>query len=301
MDYAKAKKDRQKDYGSSGMKIYLDIFFAVNFLMNLLIFAVINLFLKRRLIGKRTIMASAFGALSATTIVVCRVRSYPVIFGILYLTVSLLMIRISYGKTTGKGMVGYLAGYYVTGVFVAGFFLYLKGLAGIKNISMIFLLAAAIIALCAAKELRRMTARGLDNSCKLCSVKISYHGKCVTGTGFVDTGNQLYEPVSHGDVTIVEYKLFEKLLSDEERSDFDRAVHNMEPELFGKLLLRYIPFHSLGGENDCLVGVRVDDMEIQMNDKETVHTGKTWLGLYDRYLSADGGYELLLNSRVFGK
>ena len=75
----------------------------------------------------------------------------------------------------------------------------------------------------------------------------------------------------------------------------------MEPELFGKLLLRYIPFHSLGKECDYLPGVRADDMEIQVNGSETVHTGNTWLGICDRFLSADNGYEVLLNSGIFRK
>ena len=42
-------------------------------------------------------------------------------------------------------------------------------------------------------------------------------------------------------------------------------------------------------------------MEIQVRGKETVHTGKVWLGIYDRYLSADGGYEILLNGGIFRK
>ena len=47
--------------------------------------------------------------------------------------------------------------------------------------------------------------------------------------------------------------------------------------------------------------VRADDLEIRIRDKETVHTGKVWLGIYNRYLSSDGGYEMLLHSKIFGK
>lgn len=283
------------------MKIYLDIFFAVNFLMNLLILEVMNIFLKKRLVSKRSIAAAAAGAFFAGVVVVCGIRSRMILFMILYLFVSCLMMRIAYGKTTVRGMAEYIVRYYLTAVLTAGTLMFVKSMAGIRNISFLLLLTTAILILFFAKKLRFMGNHGISGGQNVFPVKISYHGKSVTGTAFLDTGNQLYEPVSHEGVTVVEYSLFQKMLSENEQSEFDRAIHNMEPELFGKLLLRYIPFHSLGREDGFIPGLRADDMEIRVNAQETVHTGKIWLGIYDRYLSADGGYEVLLNSEVFKK
>lgn len=284
------------------MKIYLDIFFAVNFLMNLLILEIMNIFLKKRLaVNVRSIAAAALGAFFAGVVVVSGSRGRLAVFVIMYVLVSGLMMRIAYGKTTAGGMAGYIAGYYVSGIFTAGVILFLKGMTGIKNISIIFLLLAAILILFFAKKVVSIRGGRMSGGQNVFPVRISYHGKSVTGTGFLDTGNQLYEPVSREGVTVVEYRLFAKMLSDKERAEFSRAMHDMEPEMFGKLLLRYIPFHSLGKDNDYLLGVRADDMEIRIRDREAVHTGETWLGLYDRYLSADGGYEILLNSKTFRK
>lgn len=284
------------------MKIYLDIFFAVNFLMNLLVLEIMNIFLKKRLvISKKSIAAAALGAFFAGVVVVSGIRNRLAIFVILYVLVSCLMIRIAFGKTTVKGMAGYIGGYYLSGIFTAGFLMFLKGMAGIKNISIIFLLLAAILILFFSKKLFLLRGHEISGGQNVFPVKISYNGKSVTGTGFLDTGNQLYEPVSREGVTIVQYELFAKMLSDKEQAEFSRAMHEMEPELFGKLLLRYIPFHSIGKDNDYLLGVRADDLEIRIRDKETVHTGKVWLGIYNRYLSSDGGYEMLLHSRIFGK
>lgn len=282
------------------MKIYLDIFFIVNFLMNLLILEIMNIFLKKSLINMRSIAAAAFGAFFAGVVIVSGIRDRLVIFIIMYLLVSCLMIRIAYGKTTVRGLAGYIAGYYISGIFTAGFLMFLKNITRIKNISIIFILSAAVLILFFLKKIRLALSHGISGGQNVFPVKISYKGKTVTGTGLLDTGNQLYEPVSHEGVTVVEYNLFAKMLSDKERADFNRAIHDMESEMFGKLLLRYIPFHSLGKDNDYLPGVRVEDMEIRINDKETVHTGGAWLGLYDRYLSADGGYDVLLNSEIFG-
>lgn len=287
--------------GAGVMKIYLDIFFSVNFLMNLLILEIMNVFLKKRLISGKSVAAAAVGAFFAVAVIVYGIRNRMILFLILYLIVSCLIIRIAYGKTTGKGLVQYIAGYYLVAVFTAGILMFVKNTAGIHNLPFLFLLAAAILILFLAKKMRFIGNYGIHGGQNVFPVKICYRGRSITGTGFLDTGNQLYEPVSHEAVTIVEYRLFQKMLTDNEQSEFNSAIHDRNSELFGKLLLRYIPFHSLGRENDFLLGVRADDMEIRVNNKETVHTGKIWLGIYDRYLSADGGYEVLLNSKTFRK
>ncbi len=103
------------------MKIYLDIFFAVNFLMNLLILEIMNIFLKKRLvINMRSIAAAALGAFFAGIVVVSGSRDRFVIFIIMYVFVSGLMMRLAYGKTTVGGMAGYIAGYYVSGIHGGG-------------------------------------------------------------------------------------------------------------------------------------------------------------------------------------
>lgn len=283
------------------MKIYLDIFFVVNFFMNLLIFEIINIFLRKKPVSIRSISASAAGSIFAIVILVTGLKDMTAVYLMMYLFASCLMIRIGYGKTTLYGMFRYIAGFYLAGIFTAGVLMFLKEMAGIQNISIIFLLSAAILILFFAQKICSLRNHGIRGGQNVFPVRIKYNGKSVTGTGFLDTGNNLYEPVSHECVTVVEYNLFRKMLSEDERADFGRAIHDRDTEMFGKLLLRYIPFHSLGKDTDYLLGVRVDDLEIKVNDGETICTGKTWLGIYDSFLSADGGYEMLLNSRIFRK
>lgn len=295
--YAKANENM----GAGCMKVYLDVFFAVNFAMDLLIFEIMNLFLKKRPVSIRGICAAAAGALFSVLVVVTGIKSMTAVYVFMYVFVSCLIIRIAYGKTTVYGMGKYIAGYYITGVFTAGTMLFLKEAAGLQHISILFLLSSALLILFFAQKILLSRSHGMSSGQDVFPVRIRYKGKSVTATGFLDTGNNLYEPVSHECVTVVEYKLFQKMLTEREKADFGMAMHDGKPELFGKLLLRYIPFHSLGRECDYLLGVRADDMEIQIDGGETLHTGKVWLGIYDRFLSADGGYEVLLNSGLFRK
>ncbi len=295
--YAKANEILR----SRHMKIYLDIFFLVNFLMNVFIFQIMNVFCRKKPVTRRSLLASALGALAAVAVVVSGIRDRMGIFLILYLLVSCLLVRIAYGKTTMPGMFRYIGGYYLAGVFTAGGMMLLKSIAGLKQVSLVFLLLAAVILFCFAQKLAVSGKHPASGGQKVFPVQITYNGKSVTGTAFLDTGNHLKEPVSREPVSIVEFELFRKMLSEGERDDFRKVLQDMEPELFGKLLLRYIPFHSLGRAADRMVGVRVEDMEIHMDDGNTVHTGKTWLGICDRFLSSDSEYEVLLNSRIFGK
>lgn len=282
------------------MKIYLDVFFIINFLMNVLIFAIMNCYLKRKPVNIRSISASAVGAIGAVIIILGGIKNLFVIYIIMYIFVSCLMIRISFGKTTLRGMITYIAGYYIVAIFTAGTSMITKEIVGLQDVSLIHLLLTAVLLLFFAQKIRYKN-HGISHEQSIFSVKISYNENTVRGTAFLDTGNNLYEPVSHKSVSVVEFKLFEKLLSGEQKKDFYKAIHNQDTQMLGKLLLRYIPFHSLGKENDFLLGVLVNDLEVEINDKKSIHTGETWIGLYDGFLSSDSGYEMLLNSRLFEK
>lgn len=299
--YDVTMQKQMKDMGAGMMKVYLDVFYLVNFFMNLLIFAIMNIFLKKKPLCVRNLCASAVGALEAVMVILAGIREMAAIWIFTYLLASALIIRIAYGKTTVSGFVKYLLGYYITGVFLAGALMFLRGFSGTQNISILFLLISALLILIFAQKLILLRNHGISNEQNVFSVRIHYCGKSVTATGFLDTGNNLYEPISHECVTVVEYNLFKKMLSEEEREQFTKAIYDREPEVFGKLLLRYIPFHSLGKKCDYLLGVRADNMEIKINDKETIQTGKVWLGISDQFLSSDSGYEVLLNSRLFTK
>ena len=280
------------------MKVYLDVFLLVNFFLNLFVFELLNIILKKKPVTIRSISAAMIGALAAVLVIVGGIKNGTGIFLIMYLLVSALMIRIAYGKTTIGRMIQLMAGFYLTAVFLAGGILYLKGLAGIQNISLVFLLTAAIVLVFLAQKIYSSVKREVTKVGGIYHVRITYKGKSVTGIAFYDSGNQLYEPISHEPVSIIEYKLFCGMLSEQEKVDFNKALHNKEPELFGKLLLRYIPFHSLGADKDFIFGVRVEDMEIQINGEENIHTGNTWLGICDGFLSSDNEYDVLLNSKI---
>ncbi len=283
------------------MKIYLDIFYLVNFFLNLFVFEILNIFLKKKPVSIRTICAATVGATFAVLIIVCRWKTHIGIFLVMYGLVISLMIRIAYGKTSFQGLLRYVAGFYLTAFFLAGAILHIRGLVGMKNVSLIFLLITAIILVCVIRKIHSSIQQEVTRSKGIFSVRIMYNGKRITGTAFLDTGNHLCEPISQEPVSIIEYRLFRHMLSEKERADWDQTIHNMEPELFAKLLLRYIPVHSLGTDKNYILGVRVDDMEVQVNGQKAIHTGKTWLGICDGFLSTDKEYDVLLNGKIFSE
>lgn len=177
----------------------------------------------------------------------------------------------------------------------------MKSLIGITDLPLIFLLVTAILLVCIVQKIYSSLKQEVTKARGIFPVRITYNGKSVSGTAFLDTGNHLYEPISQEPVSIIEYKLFRGMLSDEQNADFTQAIHNMEPELFGRLLLRYIPYHSLGMKGNYILGVRVEDMEIQVDESKTIHTGRTWLGICEDFLSSDSEYEVLLNSKIISK
>lgn len=283
------------------MKVYLDIFYLVNFLLNLFVFEILNIFKKKKTVSLRSVAASAIGAAFAVILVVGGIRIHIAIFFFMYLFVSCLMIKIAYGKTSFWGMVRYVAEFYISAVFLAGGILYIKSLMGVYNTSLIFLLITAIILVFAVQKIYSAVRQEVKRNGEIFSVRITYNGRTVAGTAFWDTGNNLYEPVSREPVSIIEYKLFRHMLPEKERAGFNRSLRTLEPERFGTVLLRYIPFHALGTSRDFIPGICVDDMEIRVNGEKTIHTGKIWLGICDGFLSSDKEYEVLLHSKIFSE
>ena len=128
---------------------------------------------------------------------------------------------------------------------------------------------------------------------------LTYHGKRVQGTGFLDTGNMLVEPISGAGVSIVTKELFQKLLTKEEKIELSNILREGMINNRGTLLLRYIPYHSVGESQGMLPGILVDEMEIRLPDGKRIRKEREWLGICDKYLSNSAGFDILFYGEIF--
>ncbi len=110
-------------------------------------------------------------------------------------------------------------------------------------------------------------------------VTLFWEGRSVVLDGFLDTGNQLTEPVTGYPVSVASQEALAGLLTEawEEKRGFC-----------------LIPYHSLGASDGWMRGVTLDEMQVTMRKKCKV-ISRPLIALYDGQVSARREYQILLH------
>ncbi|MDD4564540.1 MAG: sigma-E processing peptidase SpoIIGA [Eubacteriales bacterium] len=105
-------------------------------------------------------------------------------------------------------------------------------------------------------------------------VEIFIADKAVTMKGMVDTGNFLKDPLTGNPVIIISAVAAKKILPVE---IVDEVIKGTDVRVITQKLvssiyaarIRVIPFHSIGKERGCLIGIRPDKIHIKSHNKKS--------------------------------
>ncbi|MGN0383889.1 MAG: sigma-E processing peptidase SpoIIGA [Eubacterium sp.] len=252
--------------------IYLDVYFAINFLMDFLILLILRCILKKKTVF-RLVMSALIGAVYACIILVTNADG--IIWMLCtYVVISTIMIIVAFGIADIRKMIKRSALLYLI-TFTA------NGIINVLYTKISFFPIMIIMAFGIISILLRCLVEHMSISRSLCNVKLENAGKSTMATAIIDTGNCLLEPISGKPVSIIERDTYQKLgLGD-----------------YTKELVRVIPFNSLGKEKGILLGVQIDYMEITKEGAKIKVTGPM-LGIYEKRLSSKGEYDMLLHPQV---
>lgn len=191
------------------MKIYVDLIIILNFILDFLLLLSLSLILKRNAKILRLLLGALIGGISIVFLFI-NVSSLELFFYKVF--ISILMILISFGfkniKYTFKNMV-YL---YLLSIILGGGLYFINDELAYKNEGLIFfhngfsinvliiIIASPIILFLYIKDSRKHKER----ISKLYEVTITFlNGKKVNVTGFLDTGNNLYDPYKKRPILII--------------------------------------------------------------------------------------------------
>ena len=129
-------------------------------------------------------------------------------------------------------------------------------------------------------------------------VTLKFDDKVCRGTGFVDTGNALRDPLTRRPVIVAEYGLIRDCLPQEIGRVFDTGAG--EDDFLGALVssawasrIRMIPYRSVGRRHGMMVGVRADEVLLNMGQEEIKHRDLV-VGIFHDRLSNDDSYRMLV-------
>ncbi len=179
------------------MKIYIELVFIVNFLLDFIILYGTKRLLKLNKSNKRLLLASIIGSLS-TIIVFLKITN--IILIILKILLSLILITVSFGKNNIFINTFY---FYLISIIVGGtIYLFDLNKSLYFNYLILIILSPIIIYLL-IKELNKHRLNINDKYL----VEITISKKKYKLEGFIDTGNRLSSPIKKEPVILVNLKI----------------------------------------------------------------------------------------------
>lgn len=291
--------------------IYIDVLFAVNFLVNYLLLRVCCIFSGLKVYKYRIISGSIIGACYAVLVFF---PDFTLIHSTVYkLLISMLIIAVSSPffsvRSYLKTLLVFYAVSFAFGGCVLGIFyfsnvgarlgaVYSNGILYF-NLPWTILALSGVVFYTSVKLFTIITKRNMQGKNLKKKILLYFKDNFIEVTALMDTGNSLVDPVSLSPVIIVEYKLIKNLFSKDIRDDLDRIGNEniewiMNDVTHKGLPVRLIPFASLGKENGLLLGFVPDKIEIYDNCGIRI-IDKCVVGIYERQLSKDKSFGALLN------
>ncbi|WP_164669091.1 sigma-E processing peptidase SpoIIGA [Virgibacillus doumboii] len=135
---------------------------------------------------------------------------------------------------------------------------------------------------------------------QLCPVAIKIKNKIYSTTGYIDSGNQLTDPLTKKPVIICdEHFLKQWFTSDEwellelshESLDFEKLPKGWEKRI------HIIPFQGVEGNRTFMMAIKPDNLEIALGDQKIV-TSKILIGIQFAELTKDQSYHCLLHPQI---
>jgi len=131
-------------------------------------------------------------------------------------------------------------------------------------------------------------------------VEVQVEDFVLSCTGLVDTGNQLYDPLTKTPVMIVEAGLWKEVIPESwikqiQTSDVDKILAAMGADSFvWQDRLRVVPYRGVNRSTQFMLAIKPDSVKVYYNEK-TLQTGKVLIGFDGGILSSDGSYQAIIH------
>lgn len=297
------------------MEIFLDVLVLENIVMNYLILLMTAKFSKNKVSHLRLFLGATLGALYVAFLVVCpSLKGYYTTIAKIALSFGIVAIAFHFERFVAffKTMVIF---YISTFIFAgAGFaFLYFNQSGGFVRNGFFYVYWNSkwtVMVLCVAtvgiivKIFWDILQNKFVKDRLLIPLKIAFENGIIDLSALVDTGNALFDPLTHVPVVVVEFKAIKSILPIEIQKIFEESK---EDDLVGVTKIvadsswfsrfRIIPFTSLGKENGMLIGFKPDYIEVgEKTEKKGVT--EVIIGIYNRALSKSENYNALLGPEL---
>ncbi|WCK56842.1 sigma-E processing peptidase SpoIIGA [Aneurinibacillus sp. Ricciae_BoGa-3] len=297
--------------------MYADVIFVVNFIIDFMLLAATAYFCRVSLRRRRTALASTCGALYTLFLFFPPLSfAYTLFWKFIF---SCLMILISFGRMQPRKFIRVLVSFYCISFFIGGglfaiHYLFqqqnviLNGIAATRTGAGLPVSGPSLLLIAAGFPLlwwlSKKGYKGLE-ACRQQDVQhvdvlVTIGEKNVRCVGFIDTGNQLHDPLTRTPVSIMELSLWENVLPDNlleavrKGTGFDTDLSAIDEQWLPRI--RLIPYRTVSAQMSFLLAIRPDAVTIQTNGE--AYEGKMYIGLRAESLSSAGSYQAIIHPKA---
>lgn len=294
------------------MILYFDVVLIINLIMNYVILYLVALILNKEKVYYRLFLGAMLGCIFLIGMV------YPKFAFLTKLPskiiLSIAMVFLSFSTKNIRDFLKTISFLYIISFMMGGGVLAFFFLLNLKESSLIdtiifnsisvpwwILLISAFTVFVFLKYIWPIIYRILAKDALLVLITIVLDEKSTEVTALIDTGNDLFDPISNYPVIIVELSAIKSIFSMDLDVMFKEGMEG-NLEAISKLAanskwanrFRLIPFESIGRNKGLMLGFKPDSVTIKYN-KKILTTKDAVIGVYQKTLSQEGTYRALLN------
>ena len=289
------------------MTLYIDIIFLENIFMNSIILLATGVILKTPIKIWRNLVGSIIGSIYAIIIYVSNIEIYSNVF--LKLILSIVIVYVAFKPVNVRAFFKHIIIFYLTSFTFGGVAFALLYFVRPQDIlfedgvfigtyPMKIILVGGIIGFIIITLSFKNIKGRLSHKDMYCNLRVYSEGKKLELTAIIDTGNFLREPITKIPVVIIENEKLTDIFPSSILSNITNIINGKDIDLGEySYKIRVIPFKSLGKENGLLLGIKIDEIEVEYQDIQYKHKDVI-VGIYNGKLSKTGKYAGLVGTDI---
>nr|WP_300093649.1 sigma-E processing peptidase SpoIIGA [Sedimentibacter sp.] len=281
------------------MVYYVEYVFAENFLIDFILLFITGKLLKKTIIFRRLIISSVLGAIYV--ILTAYIGREFMTYFIVKFSVSVLMVIIAYDS---KGIaanlrtiiVFYITSLLMVGIITALYFLDYDKLTVNAIVCSIFMGYAALHFF--FKEIKTK----IEKHNYMRNVEIAVNNKSITLRAYIDTGNELTEPMTGKPVIVANLECIKSLITKELYEEILKCCRNNNSyenllNMKSNVNLRIVKYNTISSIGKNMICLVPDNIEIT-DDKNNIVKTDAVIGIYPGRISKKDDYDALLFKKL---
>lgn len=286
-------------------ELYIDIFFVVNFIMDLLLVLIVKKVLRLKSSMFRMTVAAALGAMGICIYILLPIRSFLFVELTWYVGMYVAMAFVGFGRQGRRAFVKCLIYMYGISYLMSG--IYVQCAEKIQHFHLLCISAVGIyliysVGLCIYRRLYFKQEF-------ICPVTIEIQHTTWQFQGLWDTGNCLQTPYTGKGITVIGYDDIQQCLPDNLRAQI-RQVHlfyktNVNPSLEIQSdsgenwecnkSVKIVPYRTVGKSLGLLPVIEADRMYVKRQGA-VLEFVRPLLGIVENQVCSSGKYQMILTT-----